>query len=242
MDTQEQPRKTSSLLIPAAIVLAGLMIAAAFFITRSGASEPTNDNPSPTASRSTTPEVRPVGPDDHILGNPEAKIVIIEYSDFECPFCGGFHDTMHEIIDTYGPSGDVAWVYRHFPIEALHKQAWREAIASECAAEQGGNDAFWAYADLIFENNNGGNDGLDLTLLSDFAEQIGLSREVFNACMESERTRPLVQEDYDEAVNGANGGGTPHNVIIAGGQSAIIPGAQPLSTMKALISSILQQI
>ena len=99
-------------------------------------------NPTPT-------QVRPVSPDEHILGNINAKIIIVEYSDLECPFCKVFHNTMHQVVEK--SNGEVAWVYRHYPIAQLHSKAFREAEATECAWEQGGNDTFWKYTDKIFE-------------------------------------------------------------------------------------------
>jgi protein-disulfide isomerase len=93
-------------------------------------------------------EIEPVSATDHILGDPNAEIVIVEYSDLGCPFCKIFHATMHEIVDEY--EGKVAWVYRHYPIKELHPIAPEAAEASECVAELGGNAKFWEYIDEIF--------------------------------------------------------------------------------------------
>jgi len=103
-------------------------------------------------------DLKPVSPDDHILGNKDAKIVIVEYSDLECPFCKVFHNTMHKVVEK--SNGDVAWVYRHYPIPQLHKKAFHEAEATECAWEQKGNEGFWKYMDKLFEITTS-NDGLD---------------------------------------------------------------------------------
>jgi protein-disulfide isomerase len=86
---------------------------------------------------------------DHIRGNQDASVKVVEYSDFGCPYCGQFHQTMKQVTDNYD-SSEVAWVYRHFPIPQLHPQAPRIARASECVADQGGDDAFWTFADEIF--------------------------------------------------------------------------------------------
>lgn len=93
-------------------------------------------------------DFKPVGENEHILGNQNARIKIVEYSDTECPFCKTFHSTMHRIVDQN--SGEVAWVYRHFPIPQLHPNAEREAQATECVAEIAGNEVFWGYLDKIF--------------------------------------------------------------------------------------------
>ena len=95
--------------------------------------------------------MRPVSKDsDHIRGNPAAPVTLVEYSDFECPFCKRFHTTAKRLVDESG--GRVKWVYRHFPLDELHPvKARQEAVASECAAELGGNDAFWKFADRLYE-------------------------------------------------------------------------------------------
>lgn len=97
-------------------------------------------------------KIRPVTEGDHIVGDINtAKIIIVEYSDFDCPFCKVFHSTMHRVVKD--SNGEVAWVYRHYPIPQLHPDAFKKAEATECAWEQGGNEAFWKYADRLFEIN-----------------------------------------------------------------------------------------
>jgi len=224
------PQK-SKYTLPIAIVVAGVLIATALYFTSNRTDTPTTTTDGQTAL------VRSVQPDDHILGNPNARIVIVEYSDFECPFCKSFHETMHQVIDVYGPTGDVAWVFRQFPLAQLHSKAPREAQASECAAQLGGNDAFWKYADRIYEITPS-NNGLDLSKLPEIAAQIGLSVDAFNACMEGSDAKNAVDEDVAEAFS-AGGRGTPHNVIIVGDQQVVLEGAQPFAAMKNVIDSIL---
>lgn len=91
---------------------------------------------------------RPVDDTDHIIGSKDAEIIIIEYSDTECPFCKRYHEAMHQAVDAY--DGKVAWVYRHFPLTSIHPLAQPGAIAAECAATLGGNDMFWKYLDALF--------------------------------------------------------------------------------------------
>ncbi len=97
-------------------------------------------------------QIKPVSPSEHILGNIDAKIIIVEYSDLDCPFCKTFHNTMHQVVEK--SNGDVAWVYRHYPIPQLHPNAFKKAEETECAWEQKGNDAFWKYTDRLFEINS----------------------------------------------------------------------------------------
>lgn len=87
--------------------------------------------------------------DDHYRGNPNARYVFVEFSDLDCPFCGQFHQTM---IDLIAERDDIGWVYRHFPLEQLHPDARYVGNVSECAAQNGGDEAFWNFLDYYFSN------------------------------------------------------------------------------------------
>lgn len=194
-------------LVPIAIVFAGVMIAGAIYLGGSGGGIPTTPQPSsPTAEI----DISPVTADDHIRGSRSAPVVIVEYSDIECPFCKIFHETMKEIVSTY--DGQVAWVYRHLPIPQLHQKAIPEAIATECAAEQGGNDVFWEYTDRVFDATNS-NDSLDLARLPEIAGGMGLDVEAFNSCLESGRYDEFIENSIEEAFS-AGARGTPYSVVI----------------------------
>ena len=96
----------------------------------------------------TTPykgEVPAVTAEDHIIGSIDAPIIIIEYSDFECPYCKAFQTTLKQVVADN--NGNVAWVYRHWPI---HQNSFAKLVAAECVAKIKGNDAFWKYGDLLF--------------------------------------------------------------------------------------------
>jgi protein-disulfide isomerase len=135
--------------VPVAIVLVGIIIAGAMYFSTS--KKVVNTVTTPIAYISTVEQIRPVSAEDHIRGNPNAPIVIVEYSDTECTFCSRFHKIMKQVMDEYGKAGKVAWVYRYFPLDQIHPKARKEAEALECAAELGGNDKFWAYTDRIYE-------------------------------------------------------------------------------------------
>lgn len=115
--------------------------------------------------------VRAVSNEDHVLGDRNAPVKLIEFSDLECPFCKRFHPTAKQVVTEY--AGKVALVYRHFPLDSLHAKARKEAEATECANEQGGNDKFWAYMDRLFDVTPS-NDGLDLAELPKIAAFVGL--------------------------------------------------------------------
>lgn len=229
--------------IPVAIVVAGVLIAGALLFAMSNSQNTAGANqPVPNAPEQvdTTDKVQKVSSDDHIKGNPNAKIKIVEYSDFECPFCQRFHTTMNKIVDGYGTSGDVAWVYRHFPLDQLHpRNARKAAVASECAAELGGNDAFWTFTDGYFEMSPA-NDQTDFdAVATQLIAKAGIDEGAFNACIASGKYDKYVQDDVDNAV--ATGGrGTPWSIIITpNGETIPINGAQSYEAVKATIESIL---
>ena len=92
----------------------------------------------------------PLTDKDHVLGDASAQVTIIEYSDLECPFCSRFHTVQETIMKEY--AGKIKWVHRHYPLDQIHPNARPYAYAAECAAEVGGNDAFWGMIDYIFKN------------------------------------------------------------------------------------------
>ncbi len=103
-------------------------------------------------SPSSFPAQLTIAPQEHIRGNLNAPVTIVEFSDFECPFCRRFHPTAQQALAEYGDR--VRWVYKHFPIDQIHPQARPAAEVSECIAEQKGNEGFWQFADIIFENQD----------------------------------------------------------------------------------------
>ena len=192
-----------------------------------------------TRSAQLAGSVRRVSPErDHIYGSPDALVSLIEYSDFECPFCKRFHPNPKVLVD--GSEGQVNWIYRHFPLEFHNPLAQLEAEASECASEQGGNDAFWQYADLIYERTNSNGNGLSPDALVPMAQEIGLDEKAFDACLESGRMRTRVQEDV---VEGGKIGisGTPGNIIINNetGEAISAAGALPTETLQKIVDSLL---
>lgn len=234
-------------MLPVAIVIAAIFVSGAIFYSRGGFDFlETNTNTAKNEGiygniNNDLDKIRPIDPKDHILGSINAPVKIIEYSDFECPFCKSFHQTMKQIMDEYKDSGKVAWVYRHFPIDELHPvKARKEAVASECAAELGGNDAFWKYADKIFEATPSNNQ-VDLAVLPELAKDIGLNKGEFEACLGSGKFDRRVQDDYENAVE-TGGNGTPWTIIVApNGKKFPINGAQSYFTVKSIISVAIAQ-
>jgi protein-disulfide isomerase len=161
----------------------------------------------------------------------------VEYYDLECPHCKLFNTTMHQVMDYYGAGGAVAWVSRPFPLASIHSKAPKEAEAAECAAEQGGDTAYFAYVDKIFEVTPSDN-GLDLAQLPVIAGQVGLNVDTFNACLSSGKFTKKITESYNEAIK-AGGQGTPYTLLMVGNDSVALNGAQPYSSMRAAIDAVL---
>lgn len=220
----------NTLAIPLAIVLAGAMIAAAVYLGGGGGSlAGTPDTEDFEA------DIAPATSSDHILGSPNAEIIVVEYSDLECPFCKTFHNTMHSIVNDY--KGKVAWVYRHYPIKELHSRAIKEAEASECAYEQGGNEMFWKYIDEVFATTQA-NNTLDPAELPRIAQDLGLDIPRFNQCLSSGKYASQIAESVQAAVK-AGARGTPYSIIIKGDEMVPINGAEPYEMVKAKIDSMI---
>jgi len=214
--------------ISQAIILAGILIAGAILLK---GSSPT---PSPLNQEEETLsfaqlEIRPVSSEDHLLGNKEAELFLIEYSDLECPFCKTFHNTTKKLITE---KKEVALVFRHYPVPELHQKAETEALATECAFEQGGDQIFWQYLDAVFEKTKS-NDGLDLTELPKIAKELNLNVPLFNSCLESEKYKERIVKDKEEGNTlgfqiFGRGLGTPSSFLVKDGKVVdIIVGAQP---------------
>ena len=175
--------------------------------------------------------------DDHIRGNMDAPITIVEFSDSECPFCKRFHDSMIQVMEEYGDQ--ARWVYKHAPLDSLHRKSRKEAEALECAAELGGNDGFWNFVDRLYEITPS-NDGLNSAELPKIAEYVGLNTNKFENCLESGKYADKVQSNLNEATT-AGLRGTPYSVIITkDGQTIPVSGAYPFEQMKSMIDSLLK--
>src|SRR5581483_5771353 len=181
-----------SLSIPVAIIVAGALVAFGIYMSGKGT---TTAKPSIADQINNPAEnldtIKPIQPTDHVLGNPKSPIVIVEYSDTECPFCKQFHTTLHDLMLAY--PNKIAWVFRYFPV---HKKSVNEATAQECVASLGGNDAFWKFTDSVFAATNS-NDSLDPAMLPQLAAQAGVDTNAFNTCMSANATKYAAQINQD---------------------------------------------
>ncbi|MBI3290957.1 DsbA family protein [Candidatus Falkowbacteria bacterium] len=228
--------------------LAGISLVAVigFFIVLSGGQIPSlgsnsgtvagtntgSQNPTPTPTPTPAPDaggsfanVPEVTSADHIRGNANAKITMIEYSDFQCPFCQRHAPTLSQLLDQYGD--DIRLVYRHFPLTSIHPQAQKSAEASECAAEQG---KFWEYHDILFANQS----ALDNASLKSYAGQLRLNQSQFDNCLDSGKYASEVNQQAQDAVSSGITG-TPGTWV----NDELVKGAYPVETFQQLIDSML---
>ncbi len=246
-------KKIGNYLTPISIIVVGILIASALYfrdnsiVSNSGKGK---DLVNDAISKPAVIDVKDIRDTDHIRGDKNAKIVLIEYSDTECPFCKVYHQTMKKVFTEYGQDKKIAWVYRHFPISygenPLHKKASKEAEATECAAELGGADMFWKYIDELYATTPS-NDGLDLTQLPIIATKVGLDKAKFQTCLDSGKYASKIKEEYEAALK-AGAKGTPYTVIKF--EKEFIPllnnngeglGALPYDILRQIIEQLLNQ-
>jgi protein-disulfide isomerase len=215
-DNNYYPQPRNNFLVPVAIVIAGVLIAGSLIYLKRGGGQ-NQVAASLAASQSVGITVNPVTDADHTRGNPNAKIQLIEYSDTECPFCQRYEPTVEKLLTNYGKDGTMSWTYRHF---ALHERSLKEAEAAECAAELGGNNAFWKFIDTMFAKKHfqtSATDkyvGVDPTELPGVGQEIGLNKTSFASCLNSGKYTTKIQQQYNEAV-AAGALGTPHTILVS---------------------------
>lgn len=178
----------------------------------------------------------PVDDSDYKKGAANPKITLVEYSDFECPFCKNFHITMQEIVDEY--KGEVAWVYRHYPL-SFHVNAQKAAEAAECVGEVAGSDAFWKFGDLYFERTSSSGTGIALSDLASLGAEAGANQAAVQKCLDSDQMAQKVKDQF--TLGGAAGvSGTPGTFIVTDeGVQELIPGALPYDQVKQSIEKYL---
>lgn len=166
--------------------------------------------------------------DDPIKGKKDAKVTIIEFSEFQCPFCKRYYDeTYNQIIKEYVDTGKAKYVFRDFPL-SFHQFAQKASEASECAHEQ---DKFWEYHDKLFENQQ----ALDISNLKKYAKGLKLDEDKFNDCLDSGKYEDEVKKDMQDGISyGVQG--TPAFFI----NGKLISGAQPYENFKVIIDEELR--
>lgn len=244
----------SILLVVASILLSGMMIAAA--VLYNGVQSRALSNNNNTANNAPAEQNDPIeardinvdiSEDTPYLGKKsEAKIAIIEFSDFECPFCKRFHEgSRPDIIKQYVDSGKAILAWKDYPLDFHDPLATKQAIAAQCVYEQKGNKAYFDYIDLIFANTESGGEGMKESKLNELAKAIkDLDTAKFDTCLKEEQTLDKVKASMDFAnQNGVNG--TPGFLIgkledgkLTGGIR--VAGALPIATFQQYLDGFLE--
>lgn len=212
------------------------------------------DATAPVAERPSGPskeqlaKVPEITSEDHVQGSDNPEITLIEYSDFECPYCNRFHPTSQKIIEEYGDK--VAWVYRHFPL-SFHENAQDSAEFSECVAKYVGQEEFWEFSDILFEKmeetyakaQKEGSNSIDspakLEAMVDMANDMGWDGAQLQTCVENDEMKEVV-DSMEKGGRAAGVSGTPGTIVkTADGEYELIPGAVSYESLKQTVEGYL---
>jgi protein-disulfide isomerase len=242
-----------ALLTPASIVLSSIIIAASIFFTfrdvnllpsRNGTGTTVTVTPTVAAGDTGNTAATTNIDDDPVLGNKDtAKVAIVEFSDFECPFCQRFHQTTYpQIVSEYINTGKAIFVYRDFPLSFHEPAATKAALAAQCAFDQGGAEKYYQYAEQYFNKTLTNGQGLPSgTTLEGLASGIGLDAGRFTNCVNSEQFKDEIAKDTsDGSASGVTG--TPGFIVgVLNSDGTVdgvsIPGAQDFSVFKGIIDT-----
>lgn len=207
------------------IIIAGLLIAIAIIFVGTNKNTPTKNSEEVTDVSKVTLE-----DSDHVFGNKNADILLVEYSDIDCPFCRVLHPNIKKILSEY--PNEVAWVYRDFPLESLHPEAKTKALASECVAKISGEDAYFTYLSYLFENETTAKD------LVSIAKNLGFESGKISTCIENEEAIESVEKDMESGKDlGIQG--TPFTILVnrETGEASAIRGAVPYENLKQIVDA-----
>ncbi len=168
-----------------------------------------------------------IAADDAALGDADALVTLVEFSDFQCPFCARVMPTLKRVHETYGDRVRIVW--KDFPLTAIHPQAFKAAEAGQCAREQG---KFWEYHDRLFGNQQ----ALEPESLKKYAAEVGLDEEQFNACMDTAKYGDRVQEQM--GIGARLGVSSTPTVFVNG---RLVSGAQPYEVFAEIIDEELER-
>ena len=249
-ETTELPVSKPEKTIAGSIIIAAIIIAASIIYSGSQLGKNISGGSSIVYGQQTAPTAQtgqpqaPVNVADRdnepVLGNKDAKVTIVEFADFQCPFCKSFfQQSFNDIKTKYIDTGKVKYVFRHFPLTNIHVNAEIAGVAAECANNQG---KFWQYHDLLYTNGQADGTNLDKASLEKYASSLGLNsgtlglgKNKFNQCLENNSTLAIVQADQQEGVK-AGITGTPSFFI--NGKSIV--GAQPTAVFEQAIEAALK--
>lgn len=225
-----------SYLIPFSIIVAGVLIAGAVWYTNGGSRTPVAATGSAgqesAAGNAVESRALQLRENDRVLGNSVAPVTVVEYGDFQCPFCGRLHANINEPLrEQYIKTGKVKFIWRDFAFLGAESQ-WASQ-AAHCAGDQ---EKFWEYHDYLFEHQNGENRGaFSIANLKTFADALGIERVAFDRCLDDEAYAELVEKNTQEGRS-VGVSGTP--TVFINGRSVV--GAVSFAEFQGVIDAALQ--
>ena len=248
-----QQVSSSTFFLSFAIILGSLIIAGAIILskTNSGIPQAREVAQEGVVPGSAEPQA-PAGPvevstdDDPVMGDKNAPLTLIEFSDYECPFCKrSFTDVFPELKKNYIDTGKVKLVFRDYPLP-FHPNGQKEAEAAECARSLSDDAMYFKFHDQIFTKTTSNGTGLALTELPNIAKSLGLNVTQFQQCLDSDKFKKEVEKDIADG-SAAGVSGTPSYFIGASTKDGkisgkMLVGAQPFSAFKTLIEEELKNV
>jgi len=236
----------SSLIVPIAVVICLLLIAGAvYFKDKVPAVETPVDGVDlsallPIDDGANLKAFRPVDATDKLFGQADAPIKVVVYTDLECPACKLFHEQIKLLEEQYLASGQVALVYRDFPLDSLHSRVRNEFLAAECVREIGGIDKYWQFIDRIFEITPS-NNLLDPAKLGETAKELKIDLKRYDACVDDKKYAGNIQKTLNEAM-ALNAKGTPFWLVVTEKQIVPVRAAVDASRIAAAFDLLLADL
>ena len=192
-----------------------------------------------TSSAESSASLTSVKKDEHILGDINAPVKVVVYSDFDCPFCNKFHSTLHELLPKTFTGNKVVWIQRHLPITQLHPGAEKVALASECVAKYEGNEAFWKFSDAYYKARSKSLTTKSSDLLNDVLNDTKLNKRSIKKCIKNKELVSAVTDDIKTAEK-FGFQGTPSTAVIAkSGKVTKVSGAVQIDQLAQVITQVL---
>lgn len=250
-DVERDPIISAAILVVVAILVSGIMISASILYVAVSGGIAINGGATGTDALAQGGTEDPQSAevtlleDDPFIGSEEAQVVMIEFSDYECPFCQRYHlNTYPEIKSAYIDTDRIGYVWKDFPLSFHDPLATDQAVAAQCVMRLEGSEKYFEYADKIFNTTETGGNGMEESQLNDLAVEIGVNKEAFDACADNDETLAKVEANI-EAGAAAGISGTPGFVIgvIEEGvvRGEVVSGALPFANFQEVIDRYLEE-
>jgi protein-disulfide isomerase len=218
--------------VPIAIAAAGIVLALSLYIVRV--------HRLALVPKGSAAQMQPITSADHIIGKPDAPVIIVEYADIDDQYSKDFQQVMEQLMIDYGPGGKVAWVYRHFPLINSDENSETHAEAAECAASVGTPHDFWAFIDAI-QSAAPGAAQFDPNDYDTITTALNIPFDTFNTCLTNHQFADKVAKDGNDAL-AVGASGSPYSIILVkGGKPIPVDGALSYASLKKIVDQAIAQ-